>query len=264
MFNFCSLYSGSTGNCLFVETNETKILIDAGVSQKKIETALASFNVTFNDIDAILITHEHSDHVKNVGSISKKYNIPVYCNIETLNNMPAQKEKISDDNQNIFKENKKFKIQDLEIVPFNIPHDAANPCGFNIFHDNKKISIATDIGHMDNTLISKLKDSSFLLLEANYDPDILKYSRYPFQLKQRILSPIGHLSNETSGKTIAELRIKYGLKNAMLGHLSKENNFPELALKTVTNELENNNVSLKDISINVASRDFPSKLIKIQ
>ena len=104
MFNFCSLYSGSTGNCLFVETNETKILIDAGVSQKKIETALASFNVTFNDIDAILITHEHSDHVKNVGSISKKYNIPVYCNIETLNNMPAQKEKISDDNQNIFKE----------------------------------------------------------------------------------------------------------------------------------------------------------------
>ena len=164
----------------------------------------------------------------------------------------------------IIKENKKFKIQDLEIVPFNIPHDAANPCGFNIFHDNKKISIATDIGHMDNTLISKLKDSSFLLLEANYDPDILKYSRYPFQLKQRILSPIGHLSNETSGKTITELRIKYGLKNAMLGHLSKENNFPELALKTVTNELENNNVSLKDISINVASRDFPSKLIKIQ
>ena len=116
---------------------------------------------------------------------------------------------------------------------------------------------------MDNILINKLKDSSFLLLEANYDPDILKYGKYPFKLKQRILSPIGHLSNETSGKTITELTIKHGLKSAMLGHLSKENNFPELALKTVTDELHNNNITTKDISISVASRDFPSKLIQI-
>lgn len=263
MFNFCSLYSGSTGNCLFVQSKEAKILVDAGVSQKKIETALASFNVTFEDIDAILVTHEHVDHIKNVGSISKKYNIPIYCNIETLNAMPTQKEKILDENQIIFTPNKKFSLKDLEILPFNIPHDAANPCGFNIFHDNKKISIATDIGHMDNILINKLKDSSFLLLEANYDPDILKYGKYPFKLKQRILSPVGHLSNETSGKTITELTIKYGLKSAMLGHLSKENNFPELALKTVTDELHNNNITTKDISISVASRDFPSKLIQI-
>ena len=102
MFNFCSLYSGSTGNCLFVQSKEAKILVDAGVSQKKIETALASFNITFEDIDAILVTHEHVDHIKNVGSISKKYNIPVYCNIETLNAMPTQKEKILDENQMIF------------------------------------------------------------------------------------------------------------------------------------------------------------------
>lgn len=263
MFNFCSLYSGSTGNCLFIQSKEAKILVDAGVSQKKIENALASFNVTFENIDAILVTHEHVDHIKNVGSISKKYNIPVYCNIETLNAMPTQKEKILDENQMIFTPNKKFSLKDLEILPFNIPHDAANPCGFNIFHDNKKISIATDIGHMDNILINKLKDSSFLLLEANYDPDILKYGKYPFKLKQRILSPIGHLSNETSGKTITELTIKHGLKSAMLGHLSKENNFPELALKTVTDELHNNNITTKDISISVASRDFPSKLIQI-
>lgn len=263
MFNFCSLYSGSTGNCLFVQSKEAKILVDAGVSQKKIEAALASFDVTFEDIDAILVTHEHVDHIKNVGSISKKYNIPVYCNIETLNAMPSQKEKISDENQIIFTPNKKFALKDLEILPFNIPHDAANPCGFNVFHDDKKISIATDIGHMDNILINKLKDSSFILLEANYDPDILKYGKYPFKLKQRILSPIGHLSNETSGKTISELTTKYGLKSAMLGHLSKENNFPELALKTVTDELQNNNITPKDISISVASRDFPSKLIQI-
>ena len=151
----------------------------------------------------------------------------------------------------------------MKIFPFTVPHDAANPCGFNLFHDDKKISIATDIGHMDNNLLDKLKESSFILLEANYDPDILKYSKYPFQLKQRILSPIGHLSNESSGKTITELTTKYGLKSAMLGHLSKENNFPELALKTVTDELQNKNVTTKDVTIQVASRDYPSKLIKI-
>lgn len=263
MFNFCSLYSGSTGNCLLVQTNESKILIDAGVSQKKIMTALASFNVNIEDIDAILVTHEHSDHVLNVGSISKRYNIPVYCNIETLNAMISQKEKISDENKILFKANKTFKIKDLEIQSFQTPHDAANPCGFNIFHNNKKISIATDIGHMDNTLLNNIKDSSFILLEANYDPDILKYSKYPFQLKQRILSPIGHLSNESSGKTIAELSMKYGLKSAMLGHLSKENNFPELALKTVVDELKSKNISSNDISLTVANRDYPSKLIEI-
>ena len=242
MFNFCSLYSGSTGNCLFIETNETKILVDAGVSQKKIMTALASFDV---------------------GSLSKRYNIPVYSNIETLNAMPTQKSKISDENQKIFTPYKNFKIKDLEIQGFQIPHDAANPCGFNIYHGNKKMSIATDIGHMDDNLINQLKDSSFILLEANYDPDILKYSKYPFNLKQRILSPIGHLSNETSGKTITELTSKYNLKSAMLGHLSKENNFPELALKTVTDELSNKNITSKDIEIQVAHRDTPSKLIKV-
>lgn len=142
MFNFCSLYSGSTGNCLLVQTNESKILIDAGVSQKKIMTALASFNVNIEDIDAILVTHEHSDHVLNVGSISKRYNIPVYCNIETLNAMISQKEKISDENKILFKANKTFKIKDLEIQSFQTPHDAANPCGFNISHEGKKISLS--------------------------------------------------------------------------------------------------------------------------
>ena len=263
MFNFCSLYSGSTGNCLFVETNETKILIDAGVSQKKISDALASFNVSLDDIDAILVTHEHSDHILNVGSISKKYNIPVYCNEETLKAMSSQKSKISEDNQILFKNNKSFKIHDLEIFPFSIPHDAANPCGFNIFHDDKKISIATDIGHIDNNLISHLENSSFMLLEANYDPDILKYGKYPFALKQRILSPIGHLSNESAAKTISTLLKKQVFSQAMLGHLSKENNFPELALKTVYDELGANNITKKDITIDVAQRNSPSKLVKI-
>ena len=264
MFNFSSLYSGSSGNCLFVETENTKILIDAGVSQRKIIDALASFNVDISEVDAILVTHEHSDHTKNLGAISQKYNIPVFINEKTLNTLTSQKDKISEDNQHIFTSNKSFSLKDLDIFPFSIPHDAADPCGFNIFYKGKKLTVATDIGHIENKMINNFKDSDFILLEANYDPDILKYSRYPYQLKQRILSPIGHLSNSTAGKTLTELVLKSSnSRRAMLGHLSKENNFPELALKTVYDELAQENITKKDVNIAVANRDFPSKLIKI-
>lgn len=215
MLNFCSLYSGSSGNCLLVNTNSTKILIDCGTSLKKIVTGLSDIDINISDIDAILVTHEHSDHVHSLGNASKKYNIPVYANFETLEAMPKQKEKISLENQNLFEIGKEFKIGDLEIKPFSIPHDAANPCGFNIYNNKSKLTIATDLGHMDNELLSNLKDSSFVLLESNYDPEILKCSNYPFSLKQRIAGPNGHLSNSTAGKTIAELT-KHNLKEVML------------------------------------------------
>lgn len=264
MFNFSSLYSGSSGNCLFVETNNTKILIDAGVSQRKILDALASFNVDISEIDAILVTHEHSDHTKNLGALSQKYNIPIFINEKTLNALTFQKDKITEEKQHIFTSNKSFAVNDLDIFPFSIPHDAADPCGFNIFHKGKKLTVATDIGHIENKMINNFKDSDFILLEANYDPDILKYSRYPYPLKQRILSPVGHLSNSTAGKTLTELVLKSSnSRRAMLGHLSKENNFPELALKTVYDELSQANITKKDVNISVANRDYPSKLIKI-
>ena len=148
MFNFCSLYSGSSGNSLLVETKNTKILVDAGVSSKKIETALTNLNIDPSTINGILITHEHSDHVQGLGTFSKKYNLPVYVNQKTLDAMPNQKEKISEKNIKKFTIEEKFEIGDIQIKPFSIPHDAANPCGFSIFNDNKKISIATDIGHI--------------------------------------------------------------------------------------------------------------------
>lgn len=262
MLNFCSLYSGSTGNCLLVSSEDTNILIDAGVSQKKIIEALASINVDISDINAILITHEHSDHIMSVGGLSKKYNIPVYSNKETFAAMPSQLEKISIENRNIFEIGSEFKIGSLSIHPFSIPHDAANPCGFNITKDNKKISIATDIGHIDDTLLSNLKNSSFIMLESNYDPEILKLCSYPFRLKQRISGLNGHLSNSSAGKVVSTL-IPCGLNEVMLGHLSKENNFPELAYKTVIEELNNNGFSENDIHINVASRNTPSNIIEI-
>ncbi len=263
MLKFCSLYSGSSGNSLFVETPNTKILIDAGVSSKKIESALNSLDVDIHDIDAILVTHEHSDHIKGLPILAKKFGIPVYANRETWDSMPNVAEKVQSENQNYFKPDEKFDIGDLKILPFQIPHDAANPCGFNLFYNNEKISIATDLGHMDYKLIKYLEDSLFILLEANYDPNILKCSNYPYLLKRRIAGPNGHLSNEMAGKTISYL-LKSGLSKVMLGHLSKENNFPELAYQTVIDELCHENFDENKLSISVASRSQPSSVVSLE
>ena len=261
MFNFYSLYSGSSGNSLLVQTENTLVLIDAGVSSKKIELALNNLNLNPTQIDGILVTHEHTDHVQGLGTFSKKYNLPVYVNQKTLDAMPKQKEKI-ENNVNIIKIEEKFEINDLQIKPFSIPHDAANPCGFNICKNNKKLSIATDIGHMTNGIIKNLENSNFVLIEANYDPEVLMYSKYPYPLKNRIAGPTGHLSNESAGKTISYL-LKSGLKQAMLGHLSKESNFPELAYKTVVEELISTNYNENALSLSVAKRDEISRLVTI-
>ena len=263
MLNFCSLYSSSSGNCLFVQSKNTNILIDAGVSVRKIETALNKININPENISGILITHEHSDHIQSVGNFSSKYNIPVYINDETWNALPdTQREKISYENHVSIVINERFYIGDLEILPFSIPHDAINPCGYNIFHNGKKISIATDLGHMTDSIMKNLENSNFILLESNYEPEVLKFSRYPYVLKKRIDGPTGHLSNIVAGDTISKL-IPMGLKSAMLGHLSKENNFPELAYKTVMERIIDNNLSETDFSLAVADRNSPSKIIKI-
>ena len=261
MFNFCSLYSGSSGNCSIVKSDNTKILIDCGESSKKIIYALNLINVDPNSIDCILITHEHSDHIKGLGVFAKKFNIPVYANAETWDAMQKQKEKIPNDNIHYFSF-EKFKIGDIEINPFPIPHDAANPCGFNLFYNNKKMSIATDIGHITKDVINNLAYSSFLLLEANYEPEILKCSQYPYLLKQRIKGPNGHLSNLDAGKAISYLT-NYGLKNVMLGHLSKENNFPELAYKTVVEELIQKDISENSLRLTIADRYNVSPIIDV-
>lgn len=264
MLNFCSLYSGSSGNSLFVESENTKILVDAGMSCKKIEEALNSIEVNPSSINAILVTHEHADHIKGLSTISRKFDIPVFATKETFDAMPKQTEKISEKNIKFFNPNKKFFIEDLEVLPFSIPHDAANPCGFNIIKDNNtQISIATDIGHMTKAIVDKLEGSKFILLESNYDTEVLKCCAYPFKLKSRIASENGHLSNTMAGKTITYLTKNGNLKTAMLGHLSKESNFPALAYQTVIDELISNNANNDSLSLSVASRDCPGNLITL-
>ena len=262
MLKFCSLFSGSTGNSLLVQSDSTSILVDAGVSAKRITEALAELEISADSISGILVTHEHSDHIKGLGTFSKKYNIPVFANIKTWQAMPNEREKIAFENQRIISFESEFLIGDLTILSFPIPHDAACPCGYNILNSGKKISIATDIGHISQEIMPYLENSTFALLESNYDTEVLRYSSYPAKLKARISGPNGHLSNTTCGKLIGHLT-KSGLNSVMLGHLSKENNFPELAYETVLEELHNNNIDCSKINVSVANRDYPSKFINI-
>lgn len=259
MFKFCNLYSGSSGNCSFIETDSAKILIDCGTSSKKVQDALNSIGYTFDDIDAIIITHEHSDHIKGLGTTCKKFDIPVYANEKTYNEISKNFDIKTHKN---FKNGENFEINDLTISPFSIPHDAADPCGFNLYYKSKKVSIATDLGHIENSILKRLDGSDFLLLESNYEPDILKCSKYPYMLKKRILGPNGHLSNEDASNIICTLA-KSGLNNVTLGHLSKENNFPELAYKTTMNDIISNNFNINNFKLDVANRDKPNKLFDI-
>lgn len=257
MIKFCSLYSGSSGNSFLVQSQKTNILVDAGASGKKIVEALASINININDINAIFVTHEHSDHTRSVATLSQKYHLPIYANQQTWDAMEDKKAKIEKNNICYFTNNKSFSFGDLSILPFDIPHDAANPCGFAISDFNSKVCIAIDIGHITPTVLDHLKNSNFILLESNYEPDVLKYSSYPYLLKERIASPTGHLSNIEAGKAINYLA-DFGVKNVMLGHLSKENNFPELAYKSVLEQIQN-----KNLNLNVADRSQPSDFFEV-
>ena len=221
-----------------------------------------SLNINPEDLSAVIVTHEHTDHIQSLGNLSKKFNLPVFATFKTFEAMSKQCEKISENNKKNIKIDEKFFIGDIEILPFSIPHDAADPCGYTFFYDNKKISIATDIGHMDNSILKHIDGSDFILLEANYDPEVLKCTKYPYKLKSRIAGPTGHLSNSVAGKTINFL-MKNGLETAILGHLSKESNFPELAYQTVVDEIIACGTDSSRINLSVASRDFPGKVINI-
>jgi len=258
MFKYCSLYSGSSGNSFFVQSNTTSILVDAGVSLKKMCTAFDEKDIDGKKINAILVTHDHIDHTKSIAALSNKFDIPVYANKKTWEAIPDIANKIAESNKKVFNISDLFTIGDIEVFAFHIPHDAADPCGFNLYNSGKKISIATDLGYVSQDLLNHLKDSSSVLLEANYDTDVLKYSRYPYLLKQRISSNKGHLSNVSAAKAINYL-YNYGLNSALLIHISKENNFPELAYETVKSETQN----CKNLSVFVAPRDKPTNFFEV-
>src|SRR5699024_871805 len=229
---FCSLSSGSSGNCQYMETEKTRVLIDAGLSGRKIEDLLSTISVCPTTIDSILVTHEHRDHTKGVGIFSRRYDIPIYANEGTWTSMEGIIGKIEEKNIKIFITEEFFRVRDLDIYPFSIFHDAAEPVGYCLYHNNSKITVLTDTGWVNNHIKNAIKDSSIYLIESNHDVKMLKEGRYPRYLKDRIMSSIGHLSNKDSGSLIADVIEGKGEK-VLLGHLSKENNSPSLAYNTV-------------------------------
>ena len=249
---FLSLVSGSSGNCSLISDGKTHILVDCGLSAKKLEEALSKTKIDPNDISAVLITHEHSDHIKGADVISRKYNLPVFATLKTHEYMNLKR--ISSSNIKYITAGMDFEIGSIGVCPFSIPHDAQDPVGYNFFFGEKKLSLATDIGKMTDDVMNSLKGSLAILLESNHDINMLKSGRYPAYLKHRILSDSGHLSNNDAAKAVLSL-IESGTHHFMLGHLSQENNTPTLAYTTTKQYLEENGVFLdKDATLTVAAR----------
>ena len=254
---FCSLSSGSSGNCYLTGSDSTYILIDAGISAKKITDSLSSLNLAPEDISGILLTHEHSDHIKGVDVLCKKYGLPVYANEKTyfeLKDLCKYWEQID---FNLFMNDHPFSVGDLQIKAFPVFHDAADTVGFSVMHGDSKICTATDTGCITDEIINELAPADLIVLEANHDEDILKMGRYPWFLKQRILGSCGHLSNEAAGEVIAKiLKQNSKQKRFLLAHLSKENNFPEMAYQTILNILETYDIfPCEKLQIDLLARD---------
>ncbi len=229
---FFTIASGSKGNCTYVSSPHTKVLIDVGVSGKTVTNGLTSFDIDGNELSGIFVTHEHTDHVKGVGIISRKYNVPIYATEGTWAGMNHAIGKIAPSNRHIIYAGEPLILNDLRICPFSIPHDAIDPVGYSIVCGDKKACVATDIGCPTEEIESHLMDCDIILLESNHDEGMVQNGGYPLVLKRRILGDVGHLSNRTAGNLIAKI-ISNKLKYVYLGHLSDENNYPKLALKTV-------------------------------
>ncbi len=262
----CSIASGSSGNCIYVGSSKTHLLVDTGISKKRIDEGLAELEVKPEELSGILITHEHSDHIQGLGVFSRKYGIPIYATKGTLKGITEYKS-LGKMPEGLYHEvaiDKKFRIGDLEIRPFSISHDANEPSGYRIKNDVKAVAIATDLGMYDDYIIENLKNLNAIVLEANHDVHMVEVGPYPYPLKQRVLGNRGHLSNELTGRLLCNI-LHEDLKYIMLGHLSKENNYEELAKETVKLEVTMGDTPFRgeDIPLLVAKRECMSRILDI-
>ena len=264
MLKYCSIGSGSSGNCHYIGYKDTNILVDAGLSGKRISTGLEDLNIDASKLKGIFITHEHSDHIKGAGIISRKYDIPIFANIKTWCAMKDKLGQIEDRNMKVFENDKSYSLGDLIIRPFSISHDASDAVGYNFYADNEKMSIATDIGKITDNIRRHLYKSKLVVLESNYDPNMLMMGSYPYALKKRVMSEVGHLSNEDAANFCVEL-IKEGTERILLAHLSKENNFPELAYETSKGILTQNDIIVgQDVKLDVLLREEISDIYNVK
>ena len=253
---FCPLFSGSSGNALLAMAGRTRVLIDAGLPGSAIAGAMETIGASPSELDAILITHEHSDHIKGAGILSRRYGIPIYASEGTWTAMERKLGGIAPGRVRFFTAGDDFFIGQINVKSFSTPHDAADPVGYRLFSGRSSLSVVTDIGHFPKRLLAEVAGSDLILLESNHDPDMLKRNpHYPSYLKNRILGNHGHLSNADCAEALAVLAER-GTRHVVLGHLSSENNLPSLAYETACEKMRAlGMVPGEDIMIDMAYRD---------
>ncbi len=258
---FMSLGSGSSGNCYYLGTEQYSILIDAGIGIRSIKRILKEKNLPLEQVKAVFITHDHADHIKAVGHLGEKHGIPIYATPivhEGIRRSYCVTEKLSGAHIRYIEKEIPLLLEDFRITCFEVPHDGSDNVGYSITIDGKNFAFLTDIGHITPTAANYIAQADYLILEANYDETMLQMGPYPQHLKVRIASPNGHLSNREMAEFISK-HFPEKLKYLFLCHLSKDNNHPELAYKTVEMALQQQNIAVgKDVQVIPLRRTLPS------
>ena len=263
---FQSIASGSNGNCIYIEEGDTRILVDAGISAKGIREGILNLGVAPDIISGILVTHAHSDHIKGLPVFMKHFHIPLYCTEDTLSGIRSADpdHAIPEDVIRVISRDEPFELNGAKITPIPTCHDTKGSCGYRIDFQRFSVAVLTDLGTYDARTVELLQGLNGLLIESNHDVRMLEAGPYPFVLKRRILGDYGHLSNERCAELLTKILHK-DLKFILLGHISEENNYPEIALMTVKNAIDACSApfSASDFRIEAASRYAPSDVFEL-
>ena len=262
--SFCSLSSGSSGNCYIIKSERTALLVDAGISGKKILEGLAALGTAPEEIMGILVTHEHIDHVKSVKVLTKK--LP-YVNVyASRGTWECINDKVDIEKQRVVFAGREFVLGDITVRPFALSHDAVEPVGYAFEQGGKQISIVTDTGIVTEEIHSVIKCADLLVIEANHDVHTIQFCNYPYTVKRRIMGNFGHLSNDAAAEEICRIcneDDKY--REVVLAHLSKETNFPEMAYQTIKNSIEEKNIYIgRNIELDIIVRDSISPVFTLE
>ncbi len=259
---FLSLASGSSGNCYYIGTEEYGILLDAGISIRTIKKIFKDYKIETEQIMGVFITHDHADHIKSVGILGEKYNIPVYATAkvhEGIDRSRYVEEKLFG-SRRIIKKEVPVELKNFRITAFEIPHDSSDNVGYLVEFGERKIVLATDVGHISDKIARYIRMANHLIIEANYDLEMLRTGNYPAFLKERIMNGNGHLSNRETADFLAA-NFDLHLKDIWLCHLSKDNNHPELACKTVEMAFGQYGIRVgKDVNLSALKRTNPSDM----
>lgn len=262
--NFCSLSSGSSGNCYYIGNEFHGILIDAGISATSIRKFLKDMDISIQSIMGVLITHNHIDHIKGLEVLTRKNALPAFTTGKIWESILTPHVRISRDCIREIRLQQKFHLSGFDIEAFPVNHDAPETIGFHICAGEKKITIATDLGHICETSAPYIREANLLVIESNYDEDMLLNGQYPYYLKKRIQSDHGHLGNHQTSDFLADI-INNNLTHICLAHLSKNNNTPEKALQTLRTTFSQRGITLNSLQqITVLNRNRPSEMIGLE